>query len=163
MDNQQPTNGATPNTPATPQQPQSTSQYAAPQPNQQPMNNAAPQPFYDGQQPQQYQQQPQQYQQQPQPYAYPQQQQYAAAPIEDNSTMFIVFSIIEIVMGGLLAIVPLVYSIKFKDAMKMNDFAGAISAHHTAKIWLIVMLVLIIVIFVVAFAVGFLGAISGQI
>ena len=141
---------------------------SAPEANQQiPAQQAQPnpqvqQPQY--QQPVQYQQQQYQqgnqyqYQQQPgqqqwqQPYA---NQQYAAvppAPFENNSTMYIVFSVLEFLFcGGLFAIIPFVFSLQYRDAYLTGNFEQAALKKKNAKISLIVILCVGIVLTILSF------------
>lgn len=118
---------------------------AAAQPYQQPVGY---QPGYDatGQAYQQPYQQPvaQPYQQpynapMPQPIGYG----AAAAGIEDKSTTYIVLSVVEMVMFGIiLGILPLIFSIQYRNACNAGQAELAEKKRNNAKISLIVMLVL---------------------
>ena len=125
---------------------------------QQPIQYQQPQ-YQQQQYQQQYQQGNQyQYQQQPgqqqwqQPYA---NQQYAAvppAPFENNSTMYIVFSVLEFLFcGGLFAIIPFVFSLQYRDAYLTGNFEQAALKKKNAKISLIVILCVGIVLTILSF------------
>ncbi len=90
-----------------------------------------------------------------QPMAQPYQQPYnapmaqpigyaaAAAGIEDKSTLYIVLSVIEMVMFGvILGIAPLVFSIQYRNACNAGQADVAAKKRKHAKIALIVVLVL---------------------
>ena len=86
----------------------------------------------------------------------PQPMQYSAptgAQVPDRSTLCIVLSIIEIVVaGGLLAIIPLVFSIQYKSAYAAGDIATAEAKHKTARTLLIVFGILGIICDIFAFS-----------
>ena len=112
---------------------------------QQPVQQPAPQP----QQPVYYDQQQQQ------PYQQPQGQTKSA-------TVLIVLSVLEILFaGGLLAIIPLVFSIQANSAYKAGDIVTGDSKAKTAKIFLVVFLVIAILAYVYLFAMGGYEALYG--
>ena len=124
----------------------------------------APQQQFQQTQQQQYQQAPQQ------PYnGLPQQPglQYAQdlsygsqpmnygaqpAPFENNSTTYIVLSVLEFLFcGGLFAIIPFVFSLQYRDAYLQGNYELAASKKKNAKTALIVILVVGIVLTILAF------------
>ena len=105
------------------------------------------QPYDPGNVPQQ-----QPYQQPQQPY---QQQPYQPQQPTKSATALIVLSILEILFaGGLLAIIPLVFSIQANSAYKMGDIATGDAKGKTAKIFLIIFAVLAVISYVYLFAFG---------
>ena len=128
--------------------PQATSQQAYDQ-------NTYQQPYQQTYQQQPYQEQPYQqpYQQQPyqQPYQQPMYQQPYQAPVKDNSTLYIVISVLEIIfLGGVFAIIPLVYSIQYKNALSAYNFPLAEDKSKMAVRWLIIAPCIAIVIGIIA-------------
>lgn len=164
-------NNLTQGTPEANQQPPA--QQAQPSPEvQQP---AAQQPAAQRAQYQQgyqqgYQQVPPSGQQQGNPYAYQQQpgqqwqqpygnQQYAPvppAPFENNSTMYIVLSVLEFLFcGGLLAIIPFVFSLQYRDAYITGNFDQAAVKKKNAKVSLIVVLAVSLALMILSFVLLF--------
>ena len=150
------------------QQVQDSQQPAQPQQTVQPQQQAQQQQF--SQQPQQQyapQGQPQQQQQYYAPQGQmPQQPQYAAqaqgAPAK-SATTYIVLSVLEILfLGGLLGIIPLVFSIQANSAYKLGDIAGGDAKAKTAKTALIVVAVIGILIFIAMFAMGGIALFSAM-
>ena len=132
-----------------PQDPQQQQQYGQPQQQQQ---------YAQPQQAQQQYAQPQQQYAQPQPQPQPQyvQPQYVqqGAPAKSATTL-IVLSVLEILfLGGLFAIIPLVFSIQANSAYKIGDIAGGDAKAKTAKTALIVIAVVCVVLLVILFATG---------
>lgn len=103
-------------------------------------------PQYNTQQPNNpyqppYQQQPYQQQAYQQQYQQQQYQQQPYVEVPDRSTMYIVLSILEILFcGGLIAIIPLVFSVQYKTAFSNGDMVSAKAREKSARIWLIVAL-----------------------
>lgn len=137
----QPQPGTTPQPASQPQQAQPQAQGYQPQPQQfqQPPVQQAP-----VQQPPMQQQSPMQQppMQQPSPYQTPVQ---AAPP--DKSTTCIVISVLEIIFaGGFLSIIPLVFSVMYKNAYAAGDYVRAEKNHKTARILLIIFGILGIIV-----------------
>lgn len=116
---------------------------AAPQPAQQAQPAQPAQPVQPGYQPVQQQFPPanpnfaaqQQFQQQ-QPYN---NVSPVAAAVPDRSTMYTIIAVLEIIFaGGLLAIIPLVMSIQYKNAYASGDMMKAAQKEKSARIALIV-------------------------
>ena len=107
------------------------------------------QPVQQVQPVQQYQQP---YDQQYQPY---QQPYYSEPPVKDNSGVYILIAILEIIfLGGLFAIIPLVFAIQMRGAISRGDWATAEAKGKSAKMWLIIAPVIAIVILIIGFASG---------
>lgn len=152
---------AQPVQPAQPQAGQASQPYAQQpsqpyaQPQQQPYAQQAPQPY--AQQPQQqYAQQPyaqQQYAQQP--YAQPQYAQtYTQAPagFQDKTTMQIVFAVLEFLfLGGLLAIIPFVFTMQAKSAITAGNYAEATAKQATAQKALIIIAIVSLLLWILFF------------
>ena len=100
---------------------------------------------------------------QQQPYQQPQQPYQQQQPQQTKSaTALIVLSILEILFaGGLLAIIPLVFSIQANSAYKMGDIATGDAKGKTAKIFLIIFAVLAVISYVYLFAFGGYAALYG--
>ena len=138
-----------------PQQQYAQQQYAQPQ-----QQYAQPQQQYAQQQygqPQQQYSQPQQQYGQPQ-YGQPQyaQPQYAqpGAPVK-SATLYIVLSVLEILfLGGLFAIIPLVFSIQANTAYKIGDVVTGDAKVKNAKIALIVIAAIGVLLYIALFTMG---------
>ena len=142
-----------------------TSQNQQPQPEVQP--EPQPQQQYAQQQyaQQQYGQPQQQYSQPQQQYGQPQQQygqpqyaqpQYAqpGAPVK-SATLYIVLSVLEILfLGGLFAIIPLVFSIQANTAYKIGDVVTGDAKVKNAKIALIVIAAIGVLLYIALFTMG---------
>ena len=103
-------------------------------------------------------QQPQQPQvQQPQvQQAQYQQAQYApqGAPAK-SATVLIVLSVLELLfLGGLFAIIPLVFSIQANSAYKVGDIVGGDAKAKTAKTALIIIAIVGVVSYIALIAMG---------
>lgn len=100
-----------------------------------------------------YGQQNAQYQQTQAYPGYQQPYQYGAPTVSNKFSLFLTLSILELVLlGALLAIVPLVYSVMMNNSYKMGDIDTYLKQKKVAKIWLIVVLCVGVVF-------GILGAI----
>jgi hypothetical protein len=132
------------------------------------------QPYQPQQQP--YQPQPQQQPYQPQQQPYQPQQQYGQQPYDSqfgqqpygqqyppqyngvqtkSATTLIVLSILEILfLGGLLAIIPLVFAIQANSAYKMGDIMTGDAKAKTAKTALIVIAIVAVVLYAIVIATG---------
>ena len=131
--------------------------YQPQDPQQQPQQQFAQQGQV--QPPQQYAQQSQM---QPQQQYYapqgqmPQQQYYApqGAPAK-SATALIVLSVLELLfLGGLFAIIPLVFSVQANSAYKLGDIAGGDAKAKNAKIALIVIAAVGVLALIALFATG---------
>ena len=122
------------------------------EPAQQYQQQAYQQPQYQQQDYQQAQYQQAQYQQQYQQPQYQQaqyQQPYSTqpAPFPNNSTTYIVLSVLEFLFcGGLLAIIPFIFSLQYRDAYLQGNYDLAAQKKKTAKTALIVILAIGIVL-----------------
>lgn len=103
----------------------------------------------------------------PQPYQAPQQPYQTDAPYygqpapqqpwdgttaKDDSTLFIILSVLEICFaGGLFGIIPLVFSIMYKSALDAGDMIGAEKNRRYAKISLIVIICVMAALALIAF------------
>lgn len=123
------------------------------------------QPSAEGFQPAQQYQPAQQAYQQPydqqyqQPYGAPYDQQYqqpyGQPVIEDKSGMFTLIAILEILfLGGLFAIIPLVFARQYKGALNMGDWERAEQKKKATKTWLIICPCIAIVVLLLAYATG---------
>ena len=135
-----------------PQQQYAQQQYAQPQ-----QQYAQPQQQY-GQPQQQYGQPQQQYGQPQQQYGQPQyaQPQYAqpGAPVK-SATLYIVLSVLEILfLGGLFAIIPLVFSIQANTAYKIGDVVTGDAKVKNAKLALIVIAAIGVLLYIALFTMG---------
>lgn len=97
-----------------------------------------------------YQPQPQEFQQQQYPpYQQPMQQGYQQPmqqqvypEMKDRSTMYLIFSILEILLcGGIFAIIPLVLSIQYKNAFATGNLGQVMKKEKQARHWLIIVLI----------------------
>ena len=83
-----------------------------------------------------------------------------AAPVKSATTL-IVLSILEILfLGGLFAIIPLVFAVQANSAYKMGDIAGGDAKAKTAKIALIVIAAIGVLLLVWMFAMGGIALIA---
>ncbi len=141
-----------PTPPPQPQQPETT-QPVQPAQQAQPLQPSAPQQTYEAQPVQQPQQS---YYSTPQQASYPAVQQPMPVGTDipkDHSTMYIVFSVLQIIFcGWLLGILPLVFSIMYKSKMNSRDYEGAKGSKKAAKISLIIVLIVGIIMVIATIA-----------
>ena len=119
------------------------------EPAQQYQQQAYQQPQYQQQDYQQAQYQQAQYQQAQYQQPYGGQQYYSTqpAPFPNNSTTYIVLSVLEFLFcGGLLAIIPFIFSLQYRDAYLQGNYDLAAQKKKTAKTALIVILAIGIVL-----------------
>jgi len=123
--------------------------YQQPQYQQQDYQQAQYQQTQYQQQYQQPQYQQPQYQQAQYQQPYGGQQYYSTqpAPFPNNSTTYIVLSVLEFLFcGGLLAIIPFIFSLQYRDAYLQGNYDLAAQKKKTAKTALIVILAIGIVL-----------------
>ena len=126
----------------------------------QPYQTPEAQPY---QTPAQTYQQPydQQYQQPYQQQPYQQQPYQQAGASGKSATTLIILSVLEIIfLGGLLAIIPLVFSIQANSAYNAGDIVTGDAKAKTAKTALIVIAIVAVVLLVLVFIGAFAGASS---
>lgn len=131
------------------------------QPYQQPYQQQAYQQPYQQDYQQPYQQQPYQQQQYQQPYQQPMQQYQAPQPgaPAKSATTLIVLSVLEIIfLGGLFAIIPLVFAVQANSAYSVGDYVTGDAKAKTAKTALIVVAVVAVVLLVLVFGLAATGA-----
>lgn len=74
-------------------------------------------------------------------YQQPMQQQ-VYPEMKDRSTMYLIFSILEILLcGGIFAIIPLVLSIQYKNAFATGNLGQVMKKEKQARHWLIIVLI----------------------
>lgn len=161
-----------------PQQPQAQQPEPQAQPQQQSQQvyqqpQAQPQQAYQQPQAQAQQayQQPQQAYQQPQPGYQQSQPVYQQQPIQPvyqqqqpkSATALIVLSVLEILfLGGLFAIIPLVFAVQANSAYKMGDIMGGDAKAKNAKTALIVIAGIGVLCYIALFAMGGFAILSSS-
>lgn len=83
----------------------------------------------------------------------PASQQWSGNSAKDDTTLFIVLSVLEICFaGGIFGVIPLIFSIMYKNALDAGNMIEAEKNRRYAKISLIVVISVMAVLALIAFA-----------